>query len=69
MRCLPLNLGTEWFAGWQMMLVRTQWDWLGRVFNSSPVERRHSLIEQSAEPDTMRSVELSDRATERTGAV
>ena len=52
-----------------MMVVRTQWDWLGRVFNSSPVERRHSFIEQSAEPETKRSVELSDRATERTGAV
>ena len=52
-----------------MMVVRTQWDWLGRVFKSSPVERRHSLIEQSAEPETKRSVVLSDRATERTGAV
>ena len=51
------------------MLERTQWDWLGRVFNSSPVERRHNLMLQSADPETNKSVELSDKATDSTGAV
>ena len=51
------------------MFERTQWDWLGRVFNNSPVERRHNLMEQSADPDTNKSVKLSDKASDNTGAV
>ena len=69
MRFLPLNLGTEWESAGQRMLERTQCDWLDKVLSSSPVERRHNLMEQSAEPDTSKSVELSDKASDSTGAV